>query len=252
MMKDWPSSGSRTRVAHMRDKDFYGSEASATVDGAGDVRIELVGADGAVTVLKERVSLLASEVIDTAVMNVAALRRFYADTIEEAQRSGALLSLHLKATMMKVSDPVMFGHCVAVYYQEALDKHADALDAAGANVNNGLAGVLEKLERLPADTKAEIEADIAAVYATRPPLAMVDSRNGITNLHVPNNVIIDASMPNVVRDGGRCGTPTTTCRTLSRWCRTAATRRCTRRSSRTASNTASSIHRPWAAWPMSV
>ena len=203
MMKDWPSSGSRTRVAHMRDKDFYGSEASATVDGAGDVRIELVGADGAVTVLKERVSLLASEVIDTAVMNVAALRRFYADTIEEAQRSGALLSLHLKATMMKVSDPVMFGHCVAVYYQEALDKHADALDAAGANVNNGLAGVLEKLERLPADTKAEIEADIAAVYATRPPLAMVDSRNGITNLHVPNNVIIDASMPNVVRDGGR-------------------------------------------------
>ena len=143
------------------------------------------------------------EIIDTAVMNVAALRTFYAETIEAVLREGGLLSLHLKATMMKVSDPVMFGHCVAVYYQAALDKHADVLGDIGANVNNGLAGVLEKLETLRADTKAEIEADIAAVYATRPPLAMVDSRKGITNLHVPNNIIIDASMPNVVRDGGR-------------------------------------------------
>ena len=203
MMKPWPASGSQTRVAHMHDKDFYGTETSATVDEATDVRIEFVPIDGATTVLKRTVSLRAGEVIDTAVMNVAALRTFYAETIEAAHSEGALLSLHLKATMMQVSDPVMFGHCVAVYYQAALDKHAGVLRQIGANVNNGLTGVLEKLETLPADTKAEIEADIAAVYATRPPLAMVDSRKGITNLHVPNNIIIDASMPNVVRDGGR-------------------------------------------------
>ena len=203
MMKDWPTGGSQARVAHMQEKDFYGSETSTTVDQAGDVRVEFVATDGGVTLLKEKVSLLAGEVIDTAVMNVAALRRFYAKTIEEARSEDVLLSLHLKATMMKVSDPVMFGHCVAVYYQEALDKHAAVLREVGANVNNGLAGVLEKLDKLPADKKAEIEADIAAVYASRPALAMVDSRKGITNLHVPNNIIIDASMPNVVRDGGR-------------------------------------------------
>jgi isocitrate dehydrogenase len=203
MMRDWPASGSRTRVAHMREKDFYGSETSATLEKAGDVRIEFLSATGATTILRRTVSLVAGEVIDTAVMNVAALRRFYAETIEAARREGTLLSLHLKATMMKVSDPVMFGHCVAVYYQAALDKHADVLKRIGANVNNGLAGILKKLETLPPDTKAEIEADIARVYATRPPLAMVDSRKGITNLHVPNNIIIDASMPNVVRDGGR-------------------------------------------------
>ena len=203
MMKDWPTSGSRARVAHMQEKDFYGSEISTIVDEAGDGRIEFVGDDGAVTVLKDKVSLLAKEVIDTAVMNVAALRRFYAETIEEARSEATLLSLHLKATMMKVSDPVIFGHCVAVYYQEALDKHAEVLREVGANVNNGLTGVLEKLDKLPADKKTEIEADIAAVYTRRPALAMVDSRKGITNLHVPNNIIIDASMPNVVRDGGR-------------------------------------------------
>ena len=203
MMKDWPAAGSRTRVAHMREKDFFGSETSVTVDSAGDVRIEFVGGDGLVTVLKDTVSLLAGEVIDTAVMNVAALRKFYAETIEEIKREGTLLSLHLKATMMKVSDPVMFGHCVAVYYREALDKQADALREIGANVNHGLAGVLEKLDKLPADKQAEIEGEIAAVYATRPALAMVNSRKGITNLHVPNDVIIDASMPNIVRDGGR-------------------------------------------------
>lgn len=203
MMQDWPADGSRTRVAHMPDKDFFGSERSATLDAATDVRIEFVGTDGAATVLKAQVPLLAGEVIDTAVMNVAALRAFYDRTIDEARDEGALLSLHLKATMMKVSDPVMFGHCVAVYFAAALDKHAETLSAVGANVNNGLAGVLGKLETLSAETRAEIEADIAAVYTTRPPLAMVDSRKGITNLHVPNDVIIDASMPNVVRDGGR-------------------------------------------------
>ncbi len=203
MMRDWPAEGSGTRVAHMQDKDFFGSERSATMETATNVRIEFVAADGTTTVLKQEVGLLAGEVIDTAVMNVTALRAFYSRTIKEAHEEGALLSLHLKATMMKVSDPVMFGHCVAVYFAAALDKHAETLRSVGANVNNGLAGVLDKLSLLPADTKAEVEADIAAVYPTRPALAMVDSRKGITNLHVPNDVIIDASMPNVVRDGGR-------------------------------------------------
>ena len=203
MMKPWPKTGSKTRVAWMRHGDFYGSERSTTMAEAGDVRIEFVGSDGQTRVLKDRFPLEAGEVIDAAVLNVAALRAFYAEQIDLAQREGLLLSLHLKATMMKVSDPVMFGHCVAVYYGAALDKHADTLGEIGANVNYGLADVLEKLERLPAAKRAEIEADIAAVYEHRPSLAMVDSRNGITNLHVPNKVIIDASMPNVVRDGGR-------------------------------------------------
>ena len=203
MMKAWPESGSKARVAHMDGGDFFGSERSVTVGAAGDVRIEFAGGDGTVTVLKPSVPLEAGEVIDTAVMNVAALRAFFARTIDEAQADGTLLSLHLKATMMKVSDPIMFGHCVSVYYEQALGRHADTLREIGANVNEGLVGVLDKLDALPADRKAEIEADIAAVYESRPPLAMVDSRRGITNLHVPNDVIIDASMPNVVRDGGR-------------------------------------------------
>jgi isocitrate dehydrogenase len=203
MMKDWPESGSKSRVAHMTEKDFFGTENSTTMEQVDSARIEFVAADGAVTVLKENIALLNGEVIDTSVMNVAALRSFFAKTIEEAKADGVLLSLHLKATMMKISDPVMFGHCVSVYYAAALDKHTAVLAEIGANVDNGLAGVLDKLDKLPADKKAEIEADINAVYATQPALAMVDSRKGITNLHVPNNIIIDASMPNVVRDGGR-------------------------------------------------
>jgi isocitrate dehydrogenase len=203
MMKPWPESGSKARVAHMEHGDFYGSETSPTMAAATDVAIEFVADDGTTTVLKPKISLQAGEVIDTAVMHVAELRDFYAEQIEAARRDGVLLSLHLKATMMKVSDPIMFGHCVAVYYREALDKHAAVLDEIGANVNNGLADVLDKLDKLPAAKKAEIEADIAAVYESRPALAMVDSRKGITNLHVPNNVIVDASMPNVIRDGGR-------------------------------------------------
>ncbi|MFZ5785491.1 MAG: NADP-dependent isocitrate dehydrogenase [Acidobacteriota bacterium] len=203
MMKPWPASGSKSRVAHMTEGDFYGSETSATVDKPTEVKIVFTAADGSTTVLKERLALQAGEVIDSAVMHVAALRKFYAEQIEAARRDGVLLSLHLKATMMKVSDPIMFGHCVSVYYKDALDKHAETLKQIGASVNFGLADVLAKLERLPAEKKAEIEADIARVYETRPPLAMVDSRKGITNLHVPNDVIVDASMPNVVRDGGR-------------------------------------------------
>jgi isocitrate dehydrogenase len=203
MMKPWPASGSKARVAHMSDGDFYGSETSTTLEQPTEVRIEFVAEGGEVTVLKKGLALQAGEIIDSAVMRVAALRAFYAEQIEAAKKDGVLLSLHLKATMMKISDPIMFGHCVSVYYGDALEKHAAALAEVGANVNNGLADVLAKLDKLPAAKKAEIEADIAAVYASRPALAMVDSRKGITNLHVPNNVIVDASMPNVIRDGGR-------------------------------------------------
>ena len=203
MMKPWPESGSQARVAFMDEGDFYGTEKSVTVPAATTVKIEFVGADGTVKTLKEGLALLPGEVIDSSVMNVAKLRAFYAATIKEAEAKGVLLSLHLKATMMKISDPIMFGHAVSVYFAAALDKHAATLKEIGANVNNGLQGVLDKLDKLPADLKATIIADINAVYATRPPLAMVDSRKGITNLHVPNDVIVDASMPNVVRDGGR-------------------------------------------------
>jgi len=203
MMKAWPDSGSKARVAHMQGNDFYGSELSVVMDRAEDVAIEFVDPDGTAKTLKDKISLQNKEVIDTAVMNVSALRKFFAETIQEAKDSGTLLSLHLKATMMKVSDPVMFGHCVSVYYGEALEKHEATLTEIGANVNNGLVGVLDKLDRLPSEKKSEIETDIAAVYKSQPALAMVDSRKGITNLHVPNNVIVDASMPNVVRDGGR-------------------------------------------------
>ncbi len=203
MMKPWPKEGSKARVAFMNEKDFYGTENSMTMDKADTVKIEFVDKNGNTEVLKENLALLEGEVIDTAVMNVAALRKFYEEQIEAANKEDLLLSLHLKATMMKVSDPIMFGHAVSVYYKDALEKHKDTLAEIGVNVNNGLADVLEKLDRLPADKKAEIEKDIMAVYEKNPDLAMVDSRKGITNLHVPNNIIVDASMPNVVRDGGK-------------------------------------------------
>ena len=203
MMKPWPESGSRARVAHMTEKDFYGSEKSKTMTEPQVVSIEFADASGVKSILKEGVNLQKGEVVDTSVMNVNALKSFYAKIIDEAKTEGSLLSLHLKATMMKISDPIMFGHAVSVYFGKALDKYAAELKEIGANINNGLADVEEKLDRLPADKKAEIEADIAAVYKEQPALAMVDSRKGITNLHVPNNVIIDASMPNVVRDGGK-------------------------------------------------
>ncbi len=203
MMKPWPESGSKARVAHMDDKDFFANEASMTLDAATEVKIEFVAGDGTTTVLKQGLSLQNGEVIDSTAMNVGALREFYAQQIEAAKTDGVLLSLHLKATMMKISDPIMFGHCVSVYYKDALDRHSEALQEIGANVNNGLADVLQKLDRLPAGKRTEIEKDIAAVYETQPDLAMVDSRKGITNLHVPNNVIVDASMPNIVRDGGK-------------------------------------------------
>ena len=203
MMKPWPESGSKTRVAYMNQKDFYGTEKSVTMDKDDVVRIEFVDTKGSTTVLKESLKLLKDEVVDSAVMNVKELRKFYAEQIEEAKKDNVLLSLHLKATMMKISDPIMFGHAVYVYYKDALDKHADTLKQIGANVNNGLMDVLEKLKKLPDEKRKEIENDINKVYEYRPELAMIDSRINKTNLHVPNDVIVDASMPNVVRDGGK-------------------------------------------------
>ncbi|GMU95791.1 NADP-dependent isocitrate dehydrogenase [Ignavibacterium album] len=202
MIKPWPKV-SKTRVAHMKQKDFYGTERSMTLEKDDFVKIEFVDSKGNAAVLKENLKLLKDEVIDTAVMNVKELRKFYAEQIEEAKKDDVLLSLHLKATMMKVSDPIMFGHAVSVYYKDALEKHAETLKQIGANVNNGLMDVLEKLKKLPDDKRIEIENDINKVYETRPELAMVDTRTGKTNLHVPNDVIIDASMPVVIRDGGK-------------------------------------------------
>ena len=203
MMKPWPASGSKCRVAHMNQKDFYGSEKSMTLDKSDVVKIEFVDEKGNSTTLKENLKLLNGEVIDATVMNVKELRKFYAEQIQEAKKDGVLLSLHLKATMMKISDPIMFGHAVAVYYKDPLEKHADTLKQVGANVNNGLMDVLEKLKKLPETKRKEIEDDINKVYEYQPELAMVDSRIGKTNLHVPNDIIVDASMPNVVRDGGK-------------------------------------------------
>ncbi|MFH2122210.1 MAG: NADP-dependent isocitrate dehydrogenase [Pseudomonadota bacterium] len=202
LMKPW-SADCKSRVAHMTEGDFYGSEKSVTVKDACDVRIEFVAADGATTILKEKTSLLAGEVVDSSVMKVRALRAFYSEQIAAAKKEGILLSLHLKATMMKVSDPVMFGHCVSVFYQDVFTKHAALIKELGVNVNNGFGDLLAKIENLPEAQRVEIEADIEAVYQKSCQLAMVDSSKGITNLHVPNNVIVDASMPVVIRDGGR-------------------------------------------------
>ncbi|CAA7615499.1 NADP-dependent isocitrate dehydrogenase [Magnetospirillum sp. SS-4] len=197
------STESKSHVAHMTAGDFYGSETSTTVAEATTVRIEFVATDGATTVLKEKTALKAGEVIDAAVMSTRALRAFYAAQIDDAKAKGVLLSLHLKATMMKVSDPIMFGHAVTVFFKDVFEKHAAAIKDLGVNVNNGFGDLVAKLDRLPAAKKAEIEADIAAVYKARPELAMVNSDKGITNLHVPSDIIVDASMPAMIRDSGR-------------------------------------------------
>jgi isocitrate dehydrogenase len=198
---------SKAHVAHMTGGDYYGSEKSVTVKQATDVRYEFVGADGAVTVLKKKLGLLASEILDTSALSVKALRKFYEEQIADAKQKGVLLSLHLKATMMKISDPIMFGHAVTVFYKDVFDKHGETFKKLGVNVSNGLGEVYAKIATLPADQRAQIEADIKAVYATRPALAMVDSAKGITNLHVPNDIIVDASMPVVVRESGKMWGP---------------------------------------------
>ena len=194
---------SKSRVAHMTAGDFYGSETSTTVAKATNVRIEFVGADGAVKVLKAKTAISDGEIIDSSVMSAKALRAFYAEQIDAAKQEGLLLSLHLKATMMKISDPVMFGHAVSVFYKDVFAKHAAVIKSLGVNLSNGLGDLYAKIQTLPEAQRTEIEADIQAVYPTRPALAMVDSDKGITNLHVPNDIIVDASMPVVVRDSGR-------------------------------------------------
>ena len=206
MMRDWPEV-SKSRVGHLSGGDFYGSEQAVTVAASGSAAIEFVAGDGSVTVLKAGIPLVANEIIDCAVMNVKALRQFYADEMEKAKADGVLLGLHLKSTMMRVSDPIIFGHCVSVYYQDVLTKHAAVLREVGVNPDNGVAELLTKIQALPDAKRAEIEADIQAVYGARPELMMVDSSRGITSLHVPSDVIIDATMPVIVRDGGRTWGP---------------------------------------------
>jgi isocitrate dehydrogenase len=198
---------SKTEIACMTDGDFYGSETSTTVERATEVRYEFVSSAGETTVLRRELGLLAGEILDTSVMRIRALRAFFEDQIEDARKKGQLLSLHLKATMMKVSDPVMFGHAVTVFFQPVFEKHAATFAELGVNPNNGLSDLYRKLQGLSAEKKAEIERDIEAVYAIRPPLAMVDSAKGITNLHAPNDIIIDASMPVVIRESGRMWGP---------------------------------------------
>ena len=194
---------SKSHVAHMSTGDFYGSEKAALIDAADAVKIELIAQDGTATVLKEKTSVQAGEILDCAVMSKNALRSFIAAEIEDAKAKGVLLSVHLKATMMKVSDPIMFGQIVAEFYKDALAKHADVLAQIGFNLNNGIGDLYARIKALPAEQQAQIEADIQAVYAVRPSLAMVNSDKGITNLHVPSDVIVDASMPAMIRDSGK-------------------------------------------------
>ena len=196
------SADSRSHVAHMNSGDFYANEQSALIGKAGTVRIEYTPKQGAASVLKE-VKVQVDELIAATFLSASKLREFYAAQIADAKASGVLLSLHLKATMMKVSDPILFGHAVSVYYSDVFAKHAEVFKQLGVNPRNGIGDVYAKIRTLPADKQAEIEADLKAVYSTRPALAMVDSDKGITNLHVPSDVIVDASMPAAIRASGR-------------------------------------------------
>ena len=197
------SADSKTHVAQMSGGDFYGSEKSVVVDQATTVKIEWFGKDGSSTILKEKTNLAAGEIIDAAVMSKKALAGFIDAQIEDAKKQGVLFSLHLKATMMKVSDPIMFGQVVNEFYKDVLAKHADTLKSIGFNANNGIGDLYARIGALAADKQAEIKADVEAEYAKRPALAMVNSDKGITNLHVPSDVIIDASMPAMIRDSGK-------------------------------------------------
>jgi isocitrate dehydrogenase len=205
-MGEW-SAESKSRVAHMDDGDFYSSEQSAIVAEDGNLRIELEADNGDVTVLREAVPVLKDEVIDATVMDCRALQAFLAREIDAAKSEGVLWSLHLKATMMKVSDPIMFGHAVRVFYKDVFEKYGDLFDEIGVDANNGVGDVYTKIADLPAAQQDEIRADIEAVYANRPAMAMVNSDKGITNLHVPSDVIIDASMPAAIRTSGQMWGP---------------------------------------------
>jgi isocitrate dehydrogenase len=197
------SADSKSHVAYMPGGDFYGSEIATTVKAATNARIELVGTNGTVTLLKGKTPLQAGEIIDASAMSRKALRAFYAEQIKDAKKQGILFSLHLKATMMKISDPIIFGHCVSVFFADVFSKHASALARIGVDPDNGMGDLLTRIEKLPDAEKAAIKADIAATYAARPGLAMVNSDRGITNLHVSSDTIVDASMPAMIRESGK-------------------------------------------------
>ncbi|HMJ43265.1 MAG TPA: NADP-dependent isocitrate dehydrogenase [Pseudolabrys sp.] len=201
------SKDSKSHVAHMSSGDYFGSEIATTVDKATNVRIELAGADGAVTVLKAKTALAAGEIIDASVMSAKALRAFFAEQIDAAKKEGVLFSLHVKATMMKIADPIVFGHAVSIFFADVIEKHAATLKKLGVNLNNGFGDLLSKIETLPDAEKKAIKDDIAAEYAKRPALAMVNSDKGITGLHVPSDFIIDATMPAMIRESGRMWGP---------------------------------------------
>jgi isocitrate dehydrogenase len=201
-MGEWKAD-SATDVAHMEADDFYGSEQSVTSSKVNEYKVTFVDKAGKETVLKQSIPVLAGEVIDASRMRARSLQAFYADAIAKARQNNVLLSLHLKATMMKVSDPILFGFAVKTYFKDLIEKHGALFDELGVNFNNGLGDLYSRLENVDADTRAQIEADIEAVYARQPDLAMVDSNKGITNFHVPSDVIVDASMPAMIRAGGK-------------------------------------------------
>ena len=206
MMQDWPEI-SKTRVAHMQQGDFYGSEKSVTISNSGTGIIEFESNSGKKTILKDDIKLVADEILDCSVMNVKSLRKFYADEMANAKSEGILLSLHVKTTMMRISDPIIFGHCVSVYFEDLLKKHAKIFNDLGVNPDNGIAELYSRIQSLPEDQRKEIESDIENTYSVRPELAMVNSSRGITNFHVPSDMIIDATMPVIVRDGGQMWGP---------------------------------------------
>ena len=201
-MAQW-NPASRTHVSHMHAGDFYHGEKSMTMSHACDVRMDLVTKSGKTIVLRPKVALLEGEIIDSMFMSKKALCAFFESEIEHTKKNGLLFSLHVKATMMKVSHPIVFGHAVRVFYKDLFAKHGKLFTELGVHVNNGFSSVLEKISTLPEATRAEIEADIRACEAARPELAMVDSAKGISNLHAPNDVIVDASMPAMIRIGGK-------------------------------------------------
>jgi isocitrate dehydrogenase len=201
-MGEW-SQASQTHVSHMHHGDFYHGEKSMTLDKARDVKMELLTTSGKTIVLKPKVSLQAGEIIDSMFMSKKALLEFYETQLEDARKTGVMFSLHVKATMMKVSHPIVFGHCVRIFYKDAFAKHAKTFEELGVNVNNGMVNLYEKIEKLPASQKEEILKDLHACHANRPELAMVDSAKGITNFHSPNDIIVDASMPAMIRLGGK-------------------------------------------------
>ena len=201
------SSGSKSHVASMTEGDFYGSEQSHVMESADSVRIEHVSAEGEVTILKEGLGLLEGEVIDSSRMSCKALRAFFEREIEDARDQSMLLSLHMKATMMKVSDPIIFGHAVSAYYASVFEKYGDVLNSLGVDVSNGIGDLYAKINQLPEDQQEAIRAEIDSIYAAGPALAMVDSDKGITNLHVPSDIIIDASMPAAIRSSGQMWGP---------------------------------------------